>query len=170
MPGAIPGKTSLWSRVVNLERNKADASTLSGVAGDNINRRLADHDESIEALSETVDQLSTCKCEAGAGMLKRIQVIETNTNIDDSISNIHARKIAELEKIVYNSLFSKIVMEEYAENIKKLVRDVDALQIRLSRAQDTIAEMQRDSRILKSPEYKKEIAAQKQDAKSKKAK
>ena len=51
-----------------------------------------------------------------------------------------------------------------------LVRDVDALQIRLSRAQDMIAEMQRDSRILKSPGYKKEIAAQKQDAKSKKAK
>lgn len=91
MPGVISGKTSLWSRVSDIERNKADAISLSGQAGEQIRTRLADHDESIEALSETVDQLSTCKCEAGNQMLKRI---------------------AELERAVYNSPFSKIVMEQ----------------------------------------------------------
>jgi len=60
LPGVVPGRTSLWTRVVDLERNKADAISLSGVEGDKIRQRLADHDESIEALSETVDQLSTC--------------------------------------------------------------------------------------------------------------
>ena len=139
--------------------------------------RLADHDESIEALSETVDQLSSCKSCHNFAALEEDR-----------------RRIVELEKTVYNSPFSKIVMEDYAARIGNLeesadaflksipdieilktqmiglVRNVDALQIRLSRAQDMIAEMQRDSRILKSPGYKKEIAAQKQDAKSKKAK
>jgi len=134
LPGVVPGKTSLWSRVINLERNKADASTLSGVAGDNINRRLADHDESIEALSETVDQLSTCQI--------------------------------------------------YSEQIKTLVREVETLKIQMGntilhtnklmegfiRQQEINNGVQRDLRIITSPGYKKEIAAQKQDAKSKKAK
>ena len=138
LPGVVPGKTSLWSRVINLERNKADASTLSGVAGDNINRRLADHDESIEALSETVDQLSTCKCQAGEQMLKRIATIETIQNRDGATLNQHFERISNqttkinaLERTVYNSPFSKIVMEEYAENIKTLVRDVDTLKIQM---------------------------------------
>ena len=29
MPGVIPGNTSLWSRVVNLERNKADVLKIN---------------------------------------------------------------------------------------------------------------------------------------------
>ena len=39
-------------------------------------KRLADHDESIESLTETVDQLSSCKCEAVNQMLKRVGTLE----------------------------------------------------------------------------------------------
>jgi hypothetical protein len=146
---------SLFPRVERLEK-------IPALVDDHI-KRLADHDESIEALSETVDQLSTCKCEAGAGMLKRI---------------------AELERAVYNSPFSKIVMEEYAENIKTLVRDVDTLKIQFSNANlhyngliaevlqqkkfldkvQVILDRELDDRIKKTPGYKKEIAAMKMDA------
>lgn len=92
MPGVISGKTSLWSRVVDIERNKADAISLSGQAGDQIRTRLADHDESIESLSETVDQLSICKCEADIQMLIRISELERqNTNA------LEAHRIRELE-------------------------------------------------------------------------
>jgi len=99
MPGVISGKTSLWSRVVTLERNKADASTLSGVEGDKIRQRLADHDESIEALSETVDQ---------------------------------------------STLSAKMFLERVAD-IEILKTQMAGLETRLSRAQDTLAEMQTDT-------------------------
>jgi len=96
--------------------------------------RLNDHDESIEALSETVDQLSTCQI--------------------------------------------------YSEQIKTLVREVETLKIQMGntilhtnklmegfvRQQEINNGVQRDLRIITSPGYAKEIAAQKQDAKSKKAK
>ena len=138
--------------------------------------RLNDHDESIGALSETVDQLSTCKCEAGNGILKRIGDLETYIKKNQPIWEVNRKlplinhRLEELEES--NKVFLKSIpdIEILKTRVIGLVRDVDALQIRLSRAQDTIAEMQRDSRILKSPGYKKEIAAQKQDAKSKKAK
>ena len=43
------------------------------------NTRLADHDESIEALDETAVQLSVCKCQAGE-LLKRIEALEEGVN------------------------------------------------------------------------------------------
>ena len=133
--------------------------------------RLADHDESIEALCETVDQLSTCKCQAGEQMLKRIAALETRMDVvtkgDLTLIAEHVDNLEESNRVFLKSIPE---IEILKTRVIGLVRDVDALQIRLSRAQDMIAEMQRDSRILKSPGYKKEIAAQKQDAKSKKAK
>jgi hypothetical protein len=206
-------------------------------------KRLADHDESIQAITETVDQLSACKCQAGEQMLKRIEKLELEIVRADTFRQNHVERIVHLEKYikdnqpiwevnrqlpliihrleeleesnavflksipdieilktqmhatliwrdtlssrlqsgevafkriekleeaVYNSPFSKIVMEEYAENIKTLVRDVDSLQTRVSRAQDMIAEEQRDTRIINSSGYKKEVVAMKLDAKPKK--
>ena len=88
--------------------------------------RLNDHDESIESLTETVDQLSTCKCQAGEQMLKRItELEESNATFLKSIPDIEILKT----------------------RVIGLVRDVDALQIRLSRAQDMIAEMHKDGFI-----------------------
>jgi hypothetical protein len=191
-------------RIAKLE----ELLKFEGRAQQDQNRRLTDHDESIEALSETVDQLSTCKCEAGAGMLKRIaELEESNTVFLKSIPDVEILKtqmagikspgidlikyaeitnkqIAQLQEIVYNSPFSKIVMEQYAENIKTLVRDVDTLKIQmhnlipvhnnmmdeilkqkafLGKVQG-ILDRERDDRIKKTPGYKKEIAAMKMDA------
>jgi hypothetical protein len=94
----------------------------------NHSKRIADLEETAEALSETVDQLSTCKCEAGNQMLKRIDTLELQTNgarvWRESLSQrLDAgkeafKRIEKLEETVYNSPFSKIVMEEYAEKIR----------------------------------------------------
>ena len=201
--GVLPQFTNLFKRVEEIEKRMVQID---------IHRdRLNDHDESIEALSETVDQLSTCKCEAGNQMLKRIAELEKHQqqlNASDNIDRICKRlnalekakeddvfpargrlqlvteKVSDLERAVYNSPFSKIVMEEYAENIKRLVRDVDTLKIQmhnllpvhnnmmdevlkqkafLSKVQ-AILDRERDARIVKSPGYKKEVAAMRMDA------
>ena len=150
----LPQFTNLCKRVEEIEKRMVQID---------IHRdRLANHDESIEALSETVDQLSSCKsCHNLAALEEdRKRIIELEKDVKDQREDYHTH-FRGLRGDEIKTLF---------ENIHKLVRDVDALQIRLSRAQDMIAEMQRDSRIMKSPGYKKEVAAQKQDAKSKKAK
>ena len=158
LPGVVPGRTSLWTRVVDLERNKADAISLSGVEGDKIRQRvedlekrmvqidihrdrLNDHDESIEALCETVDQLSTCKCQAGEQMLKRIAALETRMDVvtkgDLTLIAEHVDNLEESNRVFLKSIPE---IEILKTRVIGLVRDVDALQIRLPRAQDMIAE------------------------------
>ena len=98
----LPQFTELCKKVdLNYEVTLA----AQGVSNEAM-RRVVTIEESIEALSETVDQLSTCKCEAGNQMLKRI---------------------SELERAVYNSPFSKIVMEEYAERIGNIETRMDCV-------------------------------------------
>ena len=110
--------SELRKRVEDLEKRMVQIDILRD--------RLNDHDESIESLTETVDQLSTCKCQAGEQMLKRItELEESNATFLKSIPDIEILKT----------------------RVIGLVRDVDALQIRLSRAQDMIAEMHKDGFI-----------------------
>ena len=93
------------------------------------------------------------------------------------------KDIAVINERLNNSPFSKIVMEEYAENIKRLVRDVDTLKIQqentsprlkalmdevirqkafLSKVQ-AILDRERDARLVNSPSHKKELEALKMD-------
>ena len=187
-------------RIVSLEEWKKSlaprleygANAFKSIAAqhERINRhdtRLSDLEETAEALSETVDQLSTCKCEAGNQMLKRLEKLELEIVRADTFRQNHVERIVQLERTVYNSPFSKIVMEEYAENIKQLVREVDTLKIQmhnllpvhnnmmaevlkqkafLAKVQ-AILDRERDTRLMKSPGYLKEIEAQKQDQKPK---
>lgn len=121
---------SLFSRIEKCE----ELLKLEGRAQQDQNRRLTDHDESIEALSETVDQLSTCKCEAGAGMLKRI---------------------AELEEIVEQLQISRSAEMLYENEANKRL---EGLENRLSRAQDMIAEMHKEGFIpVKQPQRKSPV-------------
>ena len=76
-------------RIADLEKQQAQVNASENI--ERICKRLNDHDESIEALSETADQLSTCKCEAGAGMLKRIADLETYIKENQPIWDINRR-------------------------------------------------------------------------------
>lgn len=118
---------------------------------------------------------------------KRIAALEeANAVFLKSIPDIEILKtqMTGVERAVYNSPFSKIVLEEYAENIKTLVRDVDTLKIQLGNVipvhnnmmaevlkqkaflekVQAILDRERDARIKESAGYKKEIAAMKMDA------
>jgi len=166
--GVLPQFTNLFKRVEEIEKRMVQID---------IHRdRLADHDECIEALWEK-------GTENDSGMLSMLKVIPDIEILKTQVAGLEekpsSKRLMDIETEIkdmredYHAHFRGLRGDEIKTLIDRtevLVRDVDALQIRLSRAQDMIAEMQRDSRILKSPGYKKEIAAQKQDAKSKKAK
>ena len=84
--------TGLMQRITKLERvHKWESSGLVALSKveamdqnlaahhERMNRhdtRISDLEETAESLSETVDQPSTCKCEAGNQMLKRIGELE----------------------------------------------------------------------------------------------
>ena len=85
--------SELRKRVEDLEKRMVQIDILRD--------RLNDHDESIESLTETVDQLSTCKCQAGEQMLKRItELEESNATFLKSIPDIEILKtqVAALEE------------------------------------------------------------------------
>lgn len=141
---------SLFPRVEKLEK-------MPALIDDHI-KRLADHDESIEALSETVDQLSTCKCEAGADMLRRINNLEAyrehigNLNLNNRVTDLEEtnrvflKSIPDIEilkvqvqgleddrKAIFPHTHTPIddKIDFVANQVKVLVRDVDTLKIQM---------------------------------------
>ena len=122
-------------------------------------------------------------------LCKEVEILKGQLNFklnDGPIAN-HSRRIANLEETA-ESLSETVdqlsTCQIYSEQIKTLVREVETLKIQMGNTilhtnklmegfisqQEINNGVQRDLRIITSPGYKKEIAAQKQDAKSKKAK
>ena len=198
----------------------------------NHSKRIADLEETAEALSETVDQLSTCKCQAGEQMLKRISNLETRMdavtkgdlvifaehidNLNES-NRVFLKTIPEVEILktqvagletahncqvtTNDEIFDKmagldgrIVFEGKANHYQSVHIDdlkiaVDVLQRQMNittvhynglieeflkqkrflNEVEKIMDRERDRRIKRSPDYKKEVEALKQDAKVKKA-
>ena len=110
----LPQFTELVKKVEKLEGQLNFKLNDGPIA--NHSKRIADLEETAESLSETVDQ-STLSAKMFLERVTDIEILKT--------------QMAGVEKTVYNSPFSKIVMEEYAENIKTLVRDVDTLKIQM---------------------------------------
>jgi chromosome segregation ATPase len=132
-------------------------------------KRLADHDESIEALSETVDQLSTCKCEAGAGMLKRIAELERqNTNalkahrIRGLQMAIIIKRLEEREEIVEQLQISRsaeMLYENEANKRLEGLRDrIIVLEHQDSPSNDNVAALEK--RLNSQSEINHELAFQ----------
>ena len=82
------------------------------------NTRLADHDESIEALDETAVQLSVCKCQAGE-LLKRIEKLELEVVRADTFRQNHIDRIVRLENA---NIGLRLDIDEHVETLQKEVK------------------------------------------------
>jgi hypothetical protein len=114
---------SLFPRVERLEK-------MHAMINDH-NKRLADHDESIEALSETVDQLSTCNnCHNFAALIEDRRRIE---ELEKELKNQRAHIIERAEE-------NKAAHIQQSDTFMKMQKQIGGLENRLSRSQDMIAE------------------------------
>ena len=141
--------TGLMQRITKLERvHKWESSGLVALSKveamdqnlaahhERMNRhdtRISDLEETAESLSETVDQPSTCKCEAGNQMLKRILKLEddrkglfphTHQPTEDKISEMF-RLIEKTEEEMGDILLGVSNRDHISVGLEKRVRALE---------------------------------------------